>query len=193
MDYFIHETAIVDENVSIGKDSKIWHWTHISSNASIGSNCSLGQNVYVASEVRIGDNCKIQNNVSVYKGVTLKDGVFCGPSMVFTNVINPRSEVERKDEFMNTIVEKGATMGANCTIVCGNNIGEYSFVAAGAVVTSSTKPFSLNVGVPARQVGWVSKRGDIIDLPLSGNGEHICKKDNAVYKLINNNLVVNKL
>lgn len=190
MDYFIHETALVDENVRIGKESKIWHWTHISSNVSIGSNCSLGQNVYVASEVSIGDNCKIQNNVSVYKGVTLKDGVFCGPSMVFTNVINPRSEVERKDEFMSTIVEKGATMGANCTIVCGNNIGEYSFVAAGAVVTSSTKPFSLNMGVPARQVGWVSKNGDIIDLPLEGNGEYFCKKDNVMYKLINNNLVV---
>lgn len=174
MTIFTHETAIVDDGAIIGDGTKVWHWTHVSSRASIGRNCSLGQNVYIADNVKIGDNCKIQNNVSIYEGVIIGNNVFCGPSMVFTNVINPRSEVNRKSEYLQTIVEDGVTFGANCTIVCGTKIGLSSFVAAGSVVTKNTKPFSLNIGVPARHVGWISAFGRAINLPLDGEGEYIC-------------------
>ena len=156
---FIHESSYIDENVLIGEGTKIWHFSHILKKCIIGSNCSIGQNVVVGPNVVIGDNVKIQNNVSVYEGVTLEDGVFCGPSCVFTNVNNPRSEIIRKDEYRKTIVKKGASIGANATVVCGHNLGEYSFIAAGAVVTKEVPAFALMVGNPARQVGWMSKAG----------------------------------
>jgi len=179
----IHETAIVDEGVRIGDGSRIWHWVHVCRGAQLGRNVSLGQNVFVASNVSIGDNVKIQNNVSVYEGVTLKDDVFCGPSMVFTNVYNPRSHVSRKSEYRQTLVEKGATLGANCTIVCGVTIGEYAFVGAGAVINRDVKPFALMVGVPARQTGWMSRFGEQLDLPLSGDGQAVCPHSKDVYRL----------
>lgn len=169
----IHESSYIDENVQIGEDTKIWHFSHILGNCIIGSNCSIGQNVVVGPNVVIGDNVKIQNNVSVYEGVTLEDGVFCGPSCVFTNVNNPRSEIIRKDEYRKTIVKKGASIGANATIVCGHNLGEYSFIAAGAVVTKEVPPFALMVGNPARRIGWMSKAGgrlsDDLICPINGN------------------------
>ena len=162
---FIHETAIVDEGASIGEDSRVWHWVHVCSGASIGSGCSLGQNVFVGNAVVIGDNVKIQNNVSVYDNVTLEDDVFCGPSMVFTNVYNPRSAVVRKDEYRDTMVRRGATLGANCTLVCGVTVGRNAFVGAGAVVNRDVPDHALVVGVPARQVGWMSAHGEQLDLP----------------------------
>lgn len=169
----IHESSYIDENVQIGEDTKIWHFSHILGNCIIGSNCSIGQNVVVGPNVVIGDNVKIQNNVSVYEGVTLEDGVFCGPSCVFTNVNNPRSEIIRKDEYRKTIVKKGASIGANATIVCGHNLGEYSFIAAGAVVTKEVSPFALMAGNPARRIGWMSKAGgrlsDDLICPINGN------------------------
>ena len=152
-DFFAHPTAVIDKGAKIGKGTKIWHFCHIMSTAEIGENCVLGQNVFVAADVKIGNNVKIQNNVSVYTGVIIEDDVFLGPSMVFTNVSNPRSEINRKDKYEKTLVKKGATIGANATIVCGHTIGEYAFVGAGAVVTSDVKPFALVVGVPARQIG----------------------------------------
>ncbi len=158
--YFIHESSYVDPEASIGKDSKIWHFSHVMKGAKIGKNVSIGQNVFIADNVVVGDRCKIQNNVSLYKGVILEEAVFCGPSCVFTNVNNPRSDVERKDEYRATLVEKGVTIGANATIVCGHKLGAYSFIAAGAVVTNDTKPFSLMAGVPARQIGWMSHAGE---------------------------------
>ena len=164
----IHETAIVDTGAEIGEGSRIWHWSHVCSGAKIGKNVSLGQNVFVGNKVVIGDNCKIQNNVSVYDNVQLEEGVFCGPSMVFTNVYNPRSLINRKSEYQETIVKKGATLGANCTIVCGNIIGKYAFIGAGAVVNQDVKPFALMVGVPARQIGWMSEFGEQLNLPLRG-------------------------
>ena len=170
----IHPSAIVDEGAKIGAGCRIWHWVHICSGAAIAERCSFGQNVFVGNQVRIGNNVKIQNNVSVYDNVILEDNVFCGPSMVFTNVYNPRSAVSRKDEYRNTLVEQGATLGANCTIVCGTRIGRYAFVGAGAVINRSVKPFALMVGVPARQVGWMSAHGERVDLPLSGDGEWTC-------------------
>jgi UDP-2-acetamido-3-amino-2,3-dideoxy-glucuronate N-acetyltransferase len=154
-----HPTAIVDDGARIGSGTRIWHWTHVSSGAVIGRNCSLGQNVYVARTAVIGDRVKIQNNVSIYDGVVLEDGVFCGPSCVFTNVNNPRSEIERKNEFRQTVVRNGATIGANATIVCGHELGRYCFIAAGAVVTSPVPPYALMAGVPARRIGWMSKAG----------------------------------
>ena len=157
---FIHRTAIIDEGASIGSGSKIWHWTHICSGAQIGLRCSLGQNVFVGNKVFIGNNVKIQNNVSVYDDVILEDDVFCGPSMVFTNVLNPRSQVTRKNEYKTTIVKKGATLGANCTIICGVEIGEYAFVGAGAVVNKDVKEYALMVGVPAIHIGWMSAYGE---------------------------------
>ena len=150
----------------------------------IGENCIIGQNVVIGPNVIVGNKCKIQNNVSVYKGVTLEDGVFCGPSMVFTNVMNPRGMIEKKSEFKNTLVKKGATLGANCTIVCGITIGEYAFIGAGAVVNKDVKPYALMVGVPARHVGWMSKHGEKLNLPLSGNAEAKCPVTGEVYKLI---------
>jgi UDP-2-acetamido-3-amino-2,3-dideoxy-glucuronate N-acetyltransferase len=177
----IHPTAIVDPGARIGDDCRIWHWVHVSGGAVIGSRCSLGQNVYVGNRVVIGNNCKIQNNVSVYDAVTLEDDVFCGPSMVFTNVYNPRSAVVRKDEYRATLVKKGATLGANCTIVCGITIGEHAFVGAGAVVNRNVKPFALMAGVPARQVGWMSAHGARLALPLTGNGEAACPETGRRY------------
>lgn len=185
MPYTKHETAIVDAGATIGANTRIWHWVHVSSGATIGEQCSLGQNVYVGNRVVIGNNVKIQNNVSVYDNVTLEDDVFCGPSMVFTNVYNPRSAVTRKDEYRDTVVKRGATLGANCTIVCGVTIGEYAFIGAGAVVNKNVKPYALMVGVPAKQIGWMSEFGEQLKLPLSGSGETRCDKTNSVYMLIN--------
>jgi UDP-2-acetamido-3-amino-2,3-dideoxy-glucuronate N-acetyltransferase len=179
----IHPSAIVDAGAQIGEGSRVWHWVHICGGARIGAGCSLGQNVFVGDRVRIGNNVKIQNNVSVYDGVELEDDVFCGPSMVFTNVYNPRSAVSRKDEYRKTLVRRGATLGANCTIVCGTVVGEYAFVAAGAVVNRDVKPFSLMAGVPARQLGWMSRFGERLDLPLSGNATATCPHTGDLYQL----------
>ncbi|MCC7054094.1 MAG: N-acetyltransferase [Gemmatimonadaceae bacterium] len=167
----IHPTAIVDEGATVGDGTRVWHWVHISSGARIGARCSFGQNVYVGSRVVIGDNCKVQNNVSIYDNVTLEDDVFCGPSMVFTNVYNPRAAVSRKDEYRDTLVCRGATLGANCTIVCGVTVGAFAFVGAGAVIHRDVPPYALMVGVPARQVGWMSEHGERLALPLAGDGE----------------------
>ncbi|RLJ18935.1 N-acetyltransferase [bacterium endosymbiont of Escarpia laminata] len=178
-----HETAIIDSGAEIGEDCRIWHWVHVSAGARIGRGCSLGQNVYVGNRVRIGDNVKIQNNVSVYDNVTLEDDVFCGPSMVFTNVYNPRSGVSRKDEYRDTLVCQGATLGANCTIVCGVEIGEHAFIGAGTVVNRDVPAFALMVGVPARQIGWMSRHGERLDLPLAGEGEAACPATGERYRL----------
>jgi UDP-2-acetamido-3-amino-2,3-dideoxy-glucuronate N-acetyltransferase len=185
----IHPTALVDEGATIGADSRVWHWVHISSGAVIGERCSFGQNVFVGNRVRIGNNVKIQNNVSVYDNVTLEDDVFCGPSMVFTNVYNPRSAVSRKDEYRDTVVEQGVTLGANCTIVCGTRIGRHAFVGAGAVVNRDVKPFALMVGVPARQVGWMSAYGERVQLPLQGEAAWSCPNTGDMYKLVDCQLV----
>lgn len=179
----IHETAIVDEGALIGNDTRIWHWTHVCAGARIGSGCSLGQNVYVGSRVTIGDNCRIQNNVSVYDGVTLGNDVFCGPSMVFTNVYNPRSAVSRKDEYRSTRVCDGATLGANCTIVCGVSIGEGAFVAAGSVVRADVPDYALVAGIPGRQIGWMSAFGIQMDLPLQGEASYTCPHTGDTYVL----------
>jgi UDP-2-acetamido-3-amino-2,3-dideoxy-glucuronate N-acetyltransferase len=186
--FIIHPTAIVDEGAQIGEGSRIWHWVHVCGGASIGKGVSLGQNVFVGNKVIIGDHCKIQNNVSVYDNVILEEGVFCGPSMVFTNVYNPRSLIERKNEYRNTIVKRGATLGANCTVVCGINIGAYAFVGAGAVVNKDVKPYALMVGVPAKQIGWMSEYGEQIPLPLSGEGVYTCPHTGQIYTLDNDNL-----
>jgi UDP-2-acetamido-3-amino-2,3-dideoxy-glucuronate N-acetyltransferase len=183
MNYTVHPSAIVDEGARIGEGSRVWHWVHICGGAKIGKGVSLGQNVFVGNKVTIGDNCKIQNNVSVYDNVTLEEGVFCGPSMVFTNVYNPRSLIERKNEFRNTLVKKGATLGANCTIVCGTTVGEYAFVGAGAVINKDVKPYALMIGVPAHQIGWMSEFGEQIPLPLQGEGQYTCPHSGLVYNL----------
>jgi UDP-2-acetamido-3-amino-2,3-dideoxy-glucuronate N-acetyltransferase len=179
----IHPTAIIDPGARVGDGCRIWHWVHVSGGAVIGDRCSLGQNVYVGNKVVIGSNCKIQNNVSVYDAVTLEDDVFCGPSMVFTNVYNPRSAVVRKNEYRDTLVKRGATLGANCTIVCGVTIGEYAFIGAGAVINRNVKPYALMAGVPGRQVGWMSEHGARLDLPLTGDGEATCRETGARYLL----------
>lgn len=179
----IHPTAIVDDGAQIGEGTRVWHWVHICGGARIGKGVSLGQNVFVGNKVIIGDHCKIQNNVSVYDGVTLEEGVFCGPSMVFTNVYNPRSLIERKSEYRQTTVKKGATLGANCTIVCGTTIGEYAFIGAGAVINKDVKSYALMVGVPARQIGWMSEYGEQLDLPLQGHAEAVCQHTGACYQL----------
>lgn len=184
-DYYVHETAIVDEGAQIGANSRVWHWVHVCREAIIGKGVSLGQNVFVGNRVVIGDQCKIQNNVSVYDNVTLEEGVFCGPSMVFTNVYNPRSLIERKDEYRNTLVKKGATLGANCTIVCGTTIENYAFVAAGAVVNRNVPAYALMAGVPAKQIGWVSEYGERLELPLSGEAETLCPYTSQKYHLKN--------
>jgi UDP-2-acetamido-3-amino-2,3-dideoxy-glucuronate N-acetyltransferase len=183
MSVSIHPTAIVDEGAQIGEGSRVWHWVHVCSGARIGKEVSLGQNVFVGNKVIVGDKCKIQNNVSIYDNVTLEEGVFCGPSMVFTNVYNPRSLIERKNEYRNTLVKRGATLGANATIVCGISIGEFAFIGAGAVVNKDVKPYALMVGVPARQVGWMSEYGEKIALPLRGEGKYTCPYTAQVYKL----------
>jgi UDP-2-acetamido-3-amino-2,3-dideoxy-glucuronate N-acetyltransferase len=179
----IHSSAIVDEGAQIGDGSRVWHFVHICGGARIGEKCSFGQNVFVGNDVKIGNNVKIQNNVSVYDAVTIEDDVFCGPSMVFTNVYNPRSAVTRKDEYRRTLVKKGATLGANSTIVCGTTIGEYAFVGAGAVVNRDVKPFALMLGVPAKQAGWMSRFGERLELPLQGNGEATCPNTGERYRL----------
>ena len=177
----VHPSAIVDEGAQIGDGTRVWHFVHVCGGARIGKGCSLGQNVFVGNRVRIGDNVKIQNNVSVYDDVELEDDVFCGPSMVFTNVYNPRSAVPRKDEYRTTRVGRGATLGANCTIVCGVTIGAHAFVGAGAVVNRDVPAYALIVGVPGRQVGWMSEHGERLDLPLEGDGEAFCPGDGARY------------
>lgn len=181
--FFLHPSAIVDEGASIGEGSRVWHFSHVCSGARIGSRTSLGQNSFVGNRVIIGNDCKIQNNVSIYDDVELEGGVFCGPSAVFTNVYNPRALVERKAEYRRTLVRTGATLGANCTIVCGVTIGSHAFVAAGAVVNKSVKDFALMVGVPARQIGWMSAYGERLDLPLTGTGQVVCPHTGDVYTL----------
>jgi UDP-2-acetamido-3-amino-2,3-dideoxy-glucuronate N-acetyltransferase len=183
MDYQVHETAIVDDGAQIGSNSRVWQWVHVCAGAKIGSNVSLGQNVFVGNKVIIGDKCKIQNNVSVYDNVYLEEGVFCGPSMVFTNVYNPRSLIERKDEYRDTFIKKGATLGANCTIVCGIIVGEFAFIGAGAVVNNDVPAYALMVGVPAKQIGWMSEYGEKLDLPVSGNAKTICEYTGQQYNL----------
>ena len=183
MKYTAHPSAIIDEGARIGDGTRIWHWVHVSPQARIGQRCSLGQNVYIGNDVVIGNNVKIQNNVSVYDAVTLEDDVFCGPSMVFTNVYNPRATLTRKEEYKPTLVKKGATLGANCTIVCGVTLGEYAFIGAGAVVNQDVPAYALMVGVPARQIGWMSEFGEKLKLPLQGPGEAICQHTGARYVL----------
>ena len=192
MSHFIHETAIIDEGAEIGVGARIWHFTHVCSGASIGDGVSLGQNVFVGNKVEIGNNCKIQNNVSIYDNTILEDDVFCGPSMVFTNVYNPRAFIERKLEYRDTIVKRGATLGANCTIVCGISIGCYSFIGAGAVVNRDVPDYALVVGVPGKQIGWISQYGEQLELPLTGKGTDICPHSNVEYELNGNALTIKK-
>ncbi len=185
MSFYKHESAIIDDGAVIGEGSRVWHFAHVCGGARIGKGVSLGQNVFVGNKVSIGDYCKIQNNVSVYNNVYLEEGVFCGPSMVFTNVYNPRSLIERKSEYRDTFVRKGATLGANCTIVCGVTVGEFAFVGAGAVINKDVKPYALMVGVPAKQIGWMSEYGEQLDLPVEGDGEVVCSHTGAKYILRN--------
>ncbi|MGB7480514.1 MAG: acyltransferase [Burkholderiaceae bacterium] len=188
----IHPSAIVDDGAVIGDGSRIWHFVHVCGGARIGSGCSLGQNVFVGNDVVIGSNVKIQNNVSVYDAVTIEDDVFCGPSMVFTNVYNPRSAVARKNEYRQTLVRRGATLGANCTIVCGVTIGQYAFVAAGAVINRDVPDFALMAGVPAARIGWMSRFGERLDLPLDGDGEAACEHTGDRYTLTNGVCTLNQ-
>ncbi len=184
----IHPTAIVDDGAQLGPDCRVWHWVHISGGARIGARCSFGQNVYIGNDVQIGSNVKIQNNVSVYDAVTLEDDVFCGPSMVFTNVYNPRAAVVRKDEYRRTLVQRGATLGANSTIVCGVTVGRYAFVGAGAVISRDVQPHALMVGVPARRIGWMSRHGERLplpaSLPLAEQAEASCPATGERYRLV---------
>ncbi len=184
MQTYIHTTAVVDEGAIIGDGTKVWHFSHIMPNASIGKNCVLGQNVFVASTVVLGNNVKVQNNVSLYDGVVCQDDVFIGPSAVFTNVINPRSAVVRKEEYKSTLIKKGATIGANATIICGNTIGEYAFIGAGAVITKNVPPYALVIGNPAIQTGWMSEFGQ--KLQFDAMGYAICAQTEAKYQLLNN-------
>ncbi len=186
----IHPSAIVDDGAQLGAGSRVWHWVHICSGAKIGTDCSFGQNVFVGNDVLIGNNVKVQNNVSIYDAVTLEDDVFCGPSMVFTNVFNPRSGVTRKDEYRRTLVKRGSSIGANATIVCGVILGEYSFIAAGAVVNKDVKSFALMAGVPAKQIGWMSKFGEKLNLPLVGDGLAVCANTGEKYQLFDGQCLV---
>jgi UDP-2-acetamido-3-amino-2,3-dideoxy-glucuronate N-acetyltransferase len=179
----IHPSAIVDDGAEIGDGSRIWHFVHVCGGARIGKGVSLGQNVFVGNKVVIGDSCKVQNNVSIYDNVTLEEGVFCGPSMVFTNVFNPRALVERKAEYRDTLVKRGATLGANCTVVCGVKIGAFAFIGAGAVVQKDVPDFGLMVGVPARQIGWMSAYGERLELPVTGKAETVCPHTGEEYIL----------
>lgn len=183
-DFFVHETAVIDEPCLIGKGSKIWHFSHIMANSSLGENCNLGQNVVISPDVHLGNNVKVQNNVSIYTGVNCEDDVFLGPSMVFTNVINPRSAVNRKNEYMKTTVRKGASIGANATIVCGNDIGAFAFIGAGAVVVKEVKPYALVVGNPSKQIGWISEFGHRLN--FNEEGFALCPESNEKYELKNN-------
>jgi UDP-2-acetamido-3-amino-2,3-dideoxy-glucuronate N-acetyltransferase len=183
VDYSAHPTAVIDAGATIGKGTKIWHFSHIMPEAVIGEGCNLGQNVVVSPGVRLGRNVKVQNNVSIYSGVIVEDDVFLGPSMVFTNVANPRAEVNRRGEYAETVVRRGATIGANATIVCGHELGEYCFIGAGAVVTRDVPPYALMVGNPARQTGWMSRWGEKLKLPLSGEGEATCPHSGLTYRL----------
>ena len=186
--FFAHETAVIDDGVEIGDGTRIWHFSHIMTGSTIGTNCNLGQNVVVSPDVILGNNVKVQNNVSIYTGVVCEDDVFLGPSMVFTNVINPRSAVVRRDEYMHTLVEKGATIGANATIVCGNNIGKFAFIGAGAVVIREVKPYALVVGNPSKQIGWISEYGHRLEFDSEGmatcpeSGENYRLKDDMITK-----------
>lgn len=184
MRYIAHSCAVVDDGAQIGEGTHVWHFAHVCAGAVIGAKCSLGQNVFIGNDVLIGNNVKIQNNVSVYDAVTIQDDVFCGPSMVFTNVYNPRSAVVRKNEYRKTLIKKGATLGANSTIVCGVTVGEYAFVGAGAVINKDVPDFALMVGVPARQIGWMSRFGERLDLPLKGNASTVCPHTQEKYVLI---------
>jgi UDP-2-acetamido-3-amino-2,3-dideoxy-glucuronate N-acetyltransferase len=183
MQQLIHSSAIVDDGATLGAGTRVWHFAHVCAGARIGAGCSLGQNVFVGNDVQVGDRVKIQNNVSVYDAVTIEDDVFCGPSMVFTNVYNPRAAVVRKDEYRRTVVRRGATIGANATIVCGVTVGEYAFIAAGAVVNRDVPAFALMAGVPARQAGWMSRYGERLPLPLRGAGQASCPHTGDVYLL----------
>ena len=186
--YFAHKTAEIDQNCIIGEGTKIWHFSHIMSESKLGKKCNIGQNVVVAPGVVLGNNVKVQNNVSIYDNVILEDDVFCGPSMVFTNVYNPRSAINRKNEYKNTIIRHGATLGANCTLVCGIEIGTFSFIAAGSLVNRNVKPYALMTGIPARQIGWMNTYGERVELPLSGNKEWKCPNTGEIYKLEGENL-----
>jgi UDP-2-acetamido-3-amino-2,3-dideoxy-glucuronate N-acetyltransferase len=188
--YYADQSAILDDGVQIGEGSRVWHFVHICGGARIGKNVSLGQNVFIGNKVTIGDSCKIQNNVSVYDDVHLEEGVFCGPSMVFTNVYNPRSLIERKEEYRPTLVKKGATLGANCTVVCGITIGKFAFIGAGAVVNKDVPAYALMVGVPAKQIGWMSEYGEKLDLPIQGNGQTLCEHSGQTYHLKGDTLTV---
>ena len=190
MDYFIHKSSYVDDGAKIGKSTKIWHFSHISSGAVIGENVTIGQNVFVGNTAKIGSNSKIQNNVSVYDGVILEDAVFVGPSVVFTNVNNPRAAVVRRHEYRATLVKAGVPLGANSTIVCGATIGNFAFIAAGSVVKGAVKNYALMAGVPAVQKGWMDRLGNRIMLPLTGNDEHRCVETGLLYKLVDDHLVV---
>ena len=190
MSYTKHDSAIVDEGAQIGDGSRVWHFVHVCGGARIGANVSLGQNVFVGNDVVIGEGCKVQNNVSIYDGVRLAEGVFCGPSMVFTNVYNPRSLIVRKDEYRQTNVGRGATLGANCTVVCGVTIGEFAFVAAGAVVNRDVKPYALIAGVPGRQIGWMSRYGERLALPVRGTGSETCPHTGDAYHLAGDTLIL---
>lgn len=188
--FFAHQSCYVDENVTIGENTKIWHFSHILSGSNIGNNCSFGQNCVVGPKVNIGNGVKVQNNISIYEGVEVEDDVFLGPSMVFTNVTNPRAFIVRREEFKKTVLKKGCSVGANATIVCGVTIGEYALIGSGTVVNKDVKPFALMVGVPARQIGWVSKAGNT--LKFDGNDEAVDTFDNTKYKIENDNLILIK-
>ena len=183
MTVVVHDSAIVDEGATIGEGSRVWHFSHVCSGAVVGMNVSLGQNVFVGNKAEIGDHCKVQNNVSVYDNVKLEEGVFCGPSVVFTNVYNPRSMIDRKNEYLDTLVRRGATLGANSTIVCGVTVGAYAFVGAGAVVTKDVPDYALMVGVPARQIGWMSEYGEALNIPMEGRVDITCPHTGNVYRL----------
>jgi UDP-2-acetamido-3-amino-2,3-dideoxy-glucuronate N-acetyltransferase len=186
----VHESSYVDDGVEIGAGTQVWHFCHVMAGSRIGRDCRIGQNVVIGPRAILGDNVKVQNNVSVYEGVTLEDDVFCGPSMVFTNVVNPRAHVPRRDEFRPTLVRRGATLGANCTIVCGTTIGPFAFVAAGAVVTRDVKPYALVAGVPARQIGWMSEHGERLDLPVEGSGASAVDSTGRRYELVDSEIRV---